>query len=232
MFNNYPYRIQCESGSVPYTIRAGDTLGKIASDYNSSVQRILNANPGIRPDFLQVGQQICVPLQLQYYPSCPTKNYYVVRPGDTLTSIARYFNISYQQLVYSNYGITPDNIYVDQVICIPVAPSPVSVNVDINAGRLGVTRDGSIYRTYGITLGNPGAPVPRGTFRVIYKDVDPGISSGSRWIGLNEAGFGIRGRNNPQFIQELSPENSIVLSNLDAAELFNLVPVGTTVIIA
>jgi len=32
---------------------------------------------------------------------------YVVRPEDTLESIAAYFNITPQQLLYSNYGIDP-----------------------------------------------------------------------------------------------------------------------------
>lgn len=229
MFNPFMFRRQCAAGLVPYIIRPGDTLTRIAGDYNTTVQEIINANPGVSPNFLQVGQQICVPLKLQIYPACPTKNYYVVRPGDTFNSIADYFNVSYQQLLYSNYGINPDDLYVDQVLCIPVAPSPVSVVVDVSAKRLTVIRQGKVYRSYGIASENPNTPIPRGIFSVIYKNVDPGIERGARWIGLNEAEFGIRGTNNPQFIKELSSGKSIVLSNRDVSELFNLVPVGTSV---
>jgi len=82
------------TGSVPYTIKAGDTLAAIARIYGTTVQDIINANPDIDPYYLRVGQQICIPLTMQIYPSCPTTNYYVVRPEDTLESIAAYFNIT------------------------------------------------------------------------------------------------------------------------------------------
>jgi lipoprotein-anchoring transpeptidase ErfK/SrfK len=61
------------------------------------------------------------------------------------------------------------------------------------------------------------------------KQVDPGVERGARWLGLSAAGFGIRGTNTPQFIDVVSSGNSIVLSNRDVSELFNLVPVGTGV---
>jgi len=110
---------------------------------------------------------------MQIYPSCPTTNYYVVRPEDTLESIAAYFNITPQQLLYSNYGIDPTDLYVDQILCIPVAPPPVTVNVNVAERTLTVYRDGRIYRTYRIALENPASPIPRGTFTVLNKQVDP-----------------------------------------------------------
>lgn len=223
---------QCPAGSVPYVIRAGDTLGNIAYFYNTTVQDIIAANPGIRPDALQVGQQICVPLTPQMYPSCPTTNYYVVVKGDTLESIANRFNITAQMLLYSNYGIDPNDLYEDQVLCIPVAPPPVDVRINVRERRLVVYRNGNVLRTYSIGLENPAYPVPRGQFKVVNKQVDPGVERGARWIGLSEPGFGIRGTNNPQFIEVVSEGRSIVLSNLDVSELFNLVPVGTTISIS
>jgi len=169
------YQRQCPTGSVPYTIKAGDTLAAIARIYGTTVQDIINANPDIDPYYLRVGQQICIPLTMQIYPSCPTTNYYVVRPEDTLESIAAYFNITPQQLLYSNYGIDPTDLYVDQILCIPVAPPPVTVNVNVAERTLTVYRDGRIYRTYRIALENPASPIPRGTFTVLNKQVDPGV---------------------------------------------------------
>ncbi|HOM01926.1 MAG TPA: LysM peptidoglycan-binding domain-containing protein [Acetivibrio sp.] len=226
------YQRQCPAGSVPYTIRAGDTLAAIARTYGTTVQNIINANPGIDPYYLRVGQEICVPLTVQIYPSCPTTNYYVVMPEDTIDSIAAYFNITPQQLLYSNYGIDPNDLYVDQILCIPVAPSPVIVNVNVAQRTLTVYRNGSLYRTYRIALENPASPIPRGTFTVLNKQVDPGIEMGARWIGLSEAGFGIHGTNTPEFIDVVSTGNNIVMSNRDISELFNLVPVGTTVTVS
>ena len=228
MFSPFLYR-QCPAGSVPYTIRPGDTLSRIAQEYGSTVQEIMNANPGIDPYSLRVGQQICVPIIVQLYPSCPTTNYYVVVVGDTIESIAEYFNITPQQLLYANYGIDPGDLYVDQVLCIPVAPSPVSVSVNIAERSLVVYREGNEFRRYNIAIENPSFPIPRGTFTVLNKQVDPGVEMGARWIGLSEAGFGIHGTNTPEFIDVVATGNTIIMSNRDVCELFNLVPVGTVV---
>lgn len=220
---------QCPSGSVPYTVREKDTLGNIAFFYNTTVQDIVHSNPGINPNSLQVGQQICVPLKLQMYPSCPTTNYYVVVEGDTLSSIAISFNITAQQLLYSNYGIEPDDLYLDQILCIPVTHPIVYVEINVGEGRLVVYRNEKVFKTYRIGLENPSVPIPRGTFKVLNKQVDPGVNRGARWLGLSEPSFGIQGTNNPQFIKNVSEGRNIVLSNKDVSELFNLTPVVTTV---
>jgi LysM repeat protein len=221
--------IQCPSGSVPYVVRAGDTLGNIAFFYNTSVNDIIKANPGINPYQLRIGQQLCVPMEVQIYPACPTTNYYVVVEGDTIGSIASYFGITSQQLHYSNYGIDPTKLYNDQVLCIPVAPPPVNIEINIPDRKLTVYRDNNVFKTYSIGLENPAYPVPRGTFKVVNKQVDPGVELGSRWLGLSEAGFGIQGTNNPQYIENISEGRSIVMFNQNISELFNLVPVGTIV---
>ena len=44
-----------------YTIKSGDTLGKIAAAYNISLGELLTANPGIDPRRLRIGQQISIP---------------------------------------------------------------------------------------------------------------------------------------------------------------------------
>ncbi len=46
---------------IYYTIRPGDTLFTIAQRFNVPVQEIINANPGIDPNNLQIGQVICIP---------------------------------------------------------------------------------------------------------------------------------------------------------------------------
>ena len=212
-------------------VRAGDTLGNIAFMYNTNIDEIIKYNPGINPYQLRVGQQLCVPLPAQLYPACPTTNYYVVEEGDTLESIASYFGVSAQQLLYSNYGIDPNDLYKDQVLCIPVAPSPVNIQINVANRSLVVYRDTSVLRTYRIGLENPSFPVPRGSFKVINKQLDTGEELGARWLGLSEAGFGIQGTNNPQFIENVSEGRNIVLFNRDANELFNFAPVGTAVTI-
>ena len=48
-------------GYTIYTVRSGDSLYTIASNYNTSVNRILFANPNINQDNLIIGQNIIVP---------------------------------------------------------------------------------------------------------------------------------------------------------------------------
>jgi LysM repeat protein len=43
-----------------YEIRAGDTLGTVASRYETTVEAIVGLNPGIDPVGLQVGQRVRV----------------------------------------------------------------------------------------------------------------------------------------------------------------------------
>lgn len=44
-----------------YTIKSGDTLGKIAAAYKITLSQLQAANPGIDPRRLRIGQQIRVP---------------------------------------------------------------------------------------------------------------------------------------------------------------------------
>jgi len=46
---------------IRHTIKKGDTLWDLASKYNTSVEEIMMANPGIDPNNLQVGQEILIP---------------------------------------------------------------------------------------------------------------------------------------------------------------------------
>jgi len=43
------------------TIQPGDTLWALARKYNTTVEAIIQANPGIQPENLQVGQVIQIP---------------------------------------------------------------------------------------------------------------------------------------------------------------------------
>lgn len=49
------------NGYTNYTIRRGDTLFNIANKFNTTLNRILYANPNISPNSLHEGQQIVVP---------------------------------------------------------------------------------------------------------------------------------------------------------------------------
>jgi peptidoglycan endopeptidase LytF len=115
----------CPPNTFAYTIKAGDTFYALARRYGTTTAAIISANPAVNPNALQIGQQICIPKQ-SAYPPCPEGNYYTIRQGDTLFSIARRFGVSLADLTEANPGINPTNLMIGQVICIPLATPPVT----------------------------------------------------------------------------------------------------------
>ena len=112
-----PPPMTCPRGSFEYTVRPGDTLFSIAQRYDTTVEAILRINPGLDPNNLRVGMVICVP-EGTSPPPCDGYNY-IVRPGDTLYSIAIMFDTTVAKLMAANPGVDPNNLRVGMVICIP-----------------------------------------------------------------------------------------------------------------
>jgi LysM repeat protein len=114
-----PQPIPCIGGFI-YVVQRGDTISQIALRFALTVQDILRANPQItNPNQLFVGQPICIPLPIPQPPAC-AGTLYTVRPGETLSSIARQFNLTVDVILRANPQITdPNLIFTGQVICIP-----------------------------------------------------------------------------------------------------------------
>ncbi len=55
-----PLPLPCPSG-VYWEVAAGDTLYGIAREVGTTVQQLIELNPGINPNNLQIGQQVCLP---------------------------------------------------------------------------------------------------------------------------------------------------------------------------
>ncbi|MEJ6949470.1 LysM peptidoglycan-binding domain-containing protein [Natronospora cellulosivora (SeqCode)] len=108
----------CPEGNY-YTIRAGDTFFSIARRFNISVDDLRQANPYFDPDFLRVGEVICIPVATPP-PRCPAgSRRYTIRRGDTYYSIAQRLNTSVQELKRLNPGINPEYLLIGQEICVP-----------------------------------------------------------------------------------------------------------------
>lgn len=225
------FRQVCSLNSIPYQVQNDDSFEVIANKFGATINDMIMANPNLDFNQLKSGMIICIPINTQYYPSCPSSNYYIVTEEDTFSSIADYFNLTVEQLYLVNYGINPDDLYVDQVLCIPAVGYLFNIIIDTTINKLSLYRNKVMIKQYPIARDDLLGMIPKGEYIILNKRVDPGVDEGARWLGLSKAGLGIHGMNPPRFIELVSSLDSIVMRDEDISELFNLVSVGSTVLI-
>jgi membrane-bound lytic murein transglycosylase D len=111
---------QTETALIRYyihTVGYGDTLSALAAHYGISVDQISGANPGIRPQFLQIGQKIKIPALKETKPyerpaagnaggrapqSGDFTGTHLVKRGETLWSIALAYGVDPETLANAN----------------------------------------------------------------------------------------------------------------------------------
>lgn len=120
--------VSCPNGTL-YTIRAGDTFYVLAQRYGTTVSAIAAANPGVDPNRLRIGQQICIPVAPPGpppTPECPAEtNVYIIQSGDTYYRLAQRFGTTVSAIAAANPGVDPNRLQVGQRICIPGMAPPV-----------------------------------------------------------------------------------------------------------
>ena len=134
-----------------YTIVKGDTLAKIAKNNHVSLKALMDANPGVQPTKLKVGQKITLPAGSTAAPAAMTApgteaasgagtggETYIVKSGDTLAKIAKNQGVTLKALraVNPKFAST-DRIHVGDKLTIPAkaetasapAPAPAAAPV-------------------------------------------------------------------------------------------------------
>jgi LysM repeat protein len=115
----------CPSGQTAYTIAARDTFFTLSRRFGVTIQSIADANPGVSPNNLRIGQVICIPNANPGPPVCPAGSFsYTIVAGDTLFSLSQKFGVTTQSILALNPSINPNDLRVAQIICIPNAPTP------------------------------------------------------------------------------------------------------------
>lgn len=115
-------------------------------------------------------------------------------------------------------------LYMDRI-----SASPYSITINTATLIMTLFKDDKLLKTYPIAVGKPSTPTPKGTFKIVNKALNPGGPFGARWLGLNKPGYGIHGTNNPASIGKRVSNGCIRTYNKNIIELYNLVPIGTTV---
>jgi len=169
--------------SVTHEVQPGDTLGKIANKYGTTVELVKMSN-NLKSD--------------------------VIRPGQKLRLWTGKFNI-----------------FVDK-----------SQNILILKGG------SEIIKVYTVSTGENNS-TPAGTYKITSKLTDPVWFHsgaivppespqnvlGSRWLGFDLAGYGIHGTVEPDSIGKQVTAGCVRMRNQEVEELFNLVTLGTEVVI-
>ncbi|MGG1245064.1 LysM peptidoglycan-binding domain-containing protein [Bacillus cabrialesii] len=114
------------AATTKYTVKSGDSLWKIANNYNLTVQQIRNSN-NLKSDMLYVGQVLKLTDKASSGTSSSpssssnagssTTTTYTVKSGDSLWVIAQKFNVTAQQIREKN-NLKTDVLQVGQKLAI------------------------------------------------------------------------------------------------------------------
>lgn len=92
-------------------VRSGDSLWLYSQLFKIHLQLIIDSNPNINPESLQINEQIKIP-------GFQTVNYQI-KSGDTLWRIAEKKGISVESLLLTNAHLSPTHLQIGQTIKIP-----------------------------------------------------------------------------------------------------------------
>lgn len=206
-------------------------------------QKLINDFPG-SPEVASWQKTLeDINIKLLFSPTItPKSTLYEIRPGDTLSKIARKFNTTVELIMKSN-NIKGSRIIPGQKI--KIWAEPFTIWVDKSQNILILKSDEEVLKTYTVSTGKNNS-TPTGTFKIVNKLIDPTWFKagtvvpagspknvlGSRWMGFELAGYGIHGTTEPKELGKQATQGCVRLSNADAEELYAIVPVGTKVTIA
>jgi len=135
-----PQPTQDPSATQTYVVQRGDTLNRIASQFNTTVGAIVQLNGIANPNRIFTGQTLTIPgagsntpapVPTVVQPTAPPQNIvptptplpalqtYTVQPGDTLFRLALNFGVNIVDLAQENNITNYNRIFIGQVLRIP-----------------------------------------------------------------------------------------------------------------
>ncbi len=121
------------TGASEYVIASGDTLGAIAHKNGLALKALMDANPGVNPKKLKIGQKVQIPAGASSVASAASPGAaapdvaaapgdtttYTVKSGDTLSKIAKLNHTSFKKIMAMN-DLKTTSIKVGQKLKVPV----------------------------------------------------------------------------------------------------------------
>jgi LysM repeat protein len=130
-------------GRTTYKVKSGDTLSSIASQFGISWQELAAANGLNSRSTLRIGQELVVPLPggsvaPTAAPPAQSPTTYTVQSGDSLSSIAQRYGITWQELANANGLTGSSRLNVGQKLIIPgtggpAQPAPTATSAPVVA---------------------------------------------------------------------------------------------------
>ncbi|MGZ4816080.1 MAG: L,D-transpeptidase [Terriglobales bacterium] len=121
-------------------------------------------------------------------------------------------------------------------------PAERQIVVSLPDRKLAVIEKGEVTKIYTVAVGKTSTPSPTGTFMIVNRVTHPTYYHkgevirqgpqnpiGTRWIGLNQKGYGIHGTNAPRSIGKAASHGCIRMAKKDLEELFEIVRPGDVV---
>ncbi len=170
-----------------------------------------------------------------------TSERYEVKSDDTLGKIAKKYNTTIE-LIRKTNKIKKNVVWTGMKL--KVEKVPFSIEISIPKNVLWLKQGEHYVKKYRVSTGEKGN-TPTGNVKIankvinpswyyndqIYPPGDPKNGLGTRWMGFDLKGYGIHGTIEPEKIGKPASLGCVRMRNEDVEELFDLVPVGTPVII-
>ena len=125
---------------IDHVIVEGETFGALATNYQVSQAALLDANAGLDPNTLQIGQLIVIPPRFTglspeqvaaFAEPVPVQRQpgeileHTVQAGDTLSLLADLYSVTQNQIMAANGIDDPNQLAIGDVLIIPPPPTAV-----------------------------------------------------------------------------------------------------------
>ncbi|MEN3007664.1 L,D-transpeptidase family protein [Pseudothermotoga sp.] len=172
---------------------------------------------------------------------------HVVKPGETLWSIANMYGLRIADLELAN-GIEDGSFIVSGTVLklarVHFDASLTSLVINISTGRLALYYNGVLVKVFPVAVGRSDT-TPPGTYWIMKKEIDPALywfgeyipprspinGLGTRFFQLSNPTYGIHGTTKPWEIGKRISHGCIRMFNQDIETIDAFVDVGTKVVV-